>query len=670
MEILIQFQYDNSTKLSVWETDKSYLYIDIKSMSNYNSSSIDCFDVFALSCTFTWIRIHQELDNHVLLAMPFLSRQKSPSLKCSRFNLNFGQSTIGPTNPQADIKSSSNSAFVWSHPANSTGNAASISSQEHTVDVQFLDKSAHKFSVDKKWYGFDLLTKVFQHLDLKESKYFGLLYCENESFPGSARWLDPKKLLKKQLKDTSKLYFRVKFFAENPDKLIDEYTRYLYVMQLRREIRLGNIYVDRNEAVKLAGLLMQADYGNCDTSESSKTYSSSEKFVPLQGPEFLNDVQKEHILLEGISPSGADLKYLEIVKHLDMYGVEIHHAIVSVREAADLELKIGVCSKGIVIFQGFQKISQFAWNQIAKISFRRRHFLIFLLRGVSCDDYPSRLLLLSNKTDSIISLILSSYQASKSLWKSCVDHHAFFRIKEENASSMLHGIFPRITFDLKHRDLSLNERHSRPHFTTRMAFQLCDPARSHKRNELQSRKDDEDKIGLDSDQPSETQIVNIRQQYDKHDCKRSDSFSFCNCISESSRFPSPSPSHASVYSTLVPQLNNDVNDTLFLEPYRSLRPHTKSGKDYFDNNVHLMPRKQIIIQRKKSRHTSNSSSLDQYCSENEDSNHYLNESLTSVNESNLHVSMQTLKRDLQSSAILSAFEVVISILWNISISIL
>ena len=51
---------------------------------------------------------------------------------------------------------------------------------------------------------------------------------------------------------------RVKFFSSEPQKLRDEYTRYLYVLHLRKQLEDGTLQcTDDQVAAELAAFLLQ-----------------------------------------------------------------------------------------------------------------------------------------------------------------------------------------------------------------------------------------------------------------------------------------------------------------------------------------------------------------------------------------------------------------------------
>ncbi|CAF4256255.1 unnamed protein product, partial [Adineta steineri] len=124
----------------------------------------------------------------------------------------------------------------------------------------------------------------------------------------------------------------------------------------------------------------------------------------------------------GQSPADAENNYLRVASSLDMYGVELHKASVKVSNTNDklhnskVELYIGVCASGISVFQNSTKANTFLWDQITKISFKRRTFYVQLIKNPDSSD------------DNSIVFTLRNYRCCKYLWKSCVDHHTFFRL--------------------------------------------------------------------------------------------------------------------------------------------------------------------------------------------------------------------------------------------------
>lgn len=94
-----------------------------------------------------------------------------------------------------------------------------------------------------------------------ERKYFGLL-IEDLTQDFAYRWLDSTKTLKKQLTTTMSpyhLYFKVRFFLTDPATQIDdEFTKYLYVLQIKKELLSGKMWCPRTTAAILASYIVQS----------------------------------------------------------------------------------------------------------------------------------------------------------------------------------------------------------------------------------------------------------------------------------------------------------------------------------------------------------------------------------------------------------------------------
>ncbi|XP_066977518.1 tyrosine-protein phosphatase non-receptor type 4 isoform X20 [Macrobrachium rosenbergii] len=291
------------------------------------------------------------------------------------------------------------------------------------VQVAFLDDSTQVFEIEKRAKGQALLDLVFNHLELIERDFFGLQYLEASTVASEnpRRWLDPLKPVKKQLRIRTKslgtcglpvLYFRVKFWVSDPGKLTEEYTRYHVFLQLRRDILDGRLSTPASSAALLASYALQSELGDYSPEEHGNTYLSDMRLVPNQNDEIEKKIIELHKLHKGQSPADAEFNFLDHAKRLDLYGVDLHKA----RDSTNREIHLGVTAIGLVVLQNGIKMNTFSWAKIVKISFKRKQFFIQLRRELS-ENY-----------DSVLGFNLGSYRACKCLWKSCVEHHTFFRL--------------------------------------------------------------------------------------------------------------------------------------------------------------------------------------------------------------------------------------------------
>ncbi|XP_033224913.1 tyrosine-protein phosphatase non-receptor type 4 isoform X5 [Belonocnema kinseyi] len=286
-----------------------------------------------------------------------------------------------------------------------------------SATVVFLDDTQHTFQLDKRAKGQVLLDLVFQHLELIEKDYFGLQYSENGAITSSCpnpdvmRWLDPSKPVKKQIR-SGQFFFRVKFYVSDPSKLQEEYTRYQFYLQIRRDILQGRLQLPPSTACLIASYTVQSELGDYLPEEHGAGYLSRLQLIPGQTEEMEKKIAELHKLHKGQLPADAEFNFLDHAKRLDMYGVELHKA----RDSTNKEIQLGVTSIGLVVFQNNVKINVFSWSKIVKISFKRKQFFIQLRREQS-ENY-----------DTLLGFNMQTYRSSKNLWKACVEHHTFFRL--------------------------------------------------------------------------------------------------------------------------------------------------------------------------------------------------------------------------------------------------
>ncbi|XP_071955024.1 tyrosine-protein phosphatase non-receptor type 4-like isoform X2 [Antedon mediterranea] len=293
--------------------------------------------------------------------------------------------------------------------------------------IAFLDDTEHTFEIERRAKGQCLLEEVFRYLDLIECDYFGLKFIDSDNTLDNKRWLDPTKSVRKQVKGPMYFYFRVKFFVSDPSKLQEEYTRYQFVLQLRKDLLEGRLICSFNIGTLLASFIVQAELGDYDPLEHPAGYVSAFRFIPGQGQTetFNKEVERLHKTHYGQSPADSEYNFLNKVKNLELYGVDLHYA----KDHSGIEIQLGITSSGIIVFQNSSKINTFSWAKIVKISFKRKQFFIQLRREMG------------ETRDSLIGFNLGSYRSCKNLWKSCVEHHTFFRLAEPQPSQKKRVMF-------------------------------------------------------------------------------------------------------------------------------------------------------------------------------------------------------------------------------------
>lgn len=301
------------------------------------------------------------------------------------------------------------------------------------VTVRFLDDTDHVFYVEKRTKGADLLDQVYQHLELIEKDYFGLQFSPDgytKDKPACIRWLDPSKSIKKQMDNCQELHFRVKFYVSDPSKLQEEYTRYQFYLQLRRDILQGKLYLPPSTAILLASYTVQSELGDYNPEEHGADYLSNLQLVLNQNEEIEKKISELHKLHKGQTPADAEFNFLDHAKRMDMYGIELHNA----KDNVNKSIQLGVSHIGLVVFHNNIKINTFSWSKIMKISFKRKQFFIQLRREPS-EDY-----------DTLLGFNMDDYRSSKTLWKTCVEHHTFFRLNSPKVKRRYLSLGSKFTY--------------------------------------------------------------------------------------------------------------------------------------------------------------------------------------------------------------------------------
>ncbi|XP_075033720.1 band 4.1-like protein 1 isoform X6 [Mixophyes fleayi] len=276
--------------------------------------------------------------------------------------------------------------------------------------VTLLDSSHHECEVEKHARGQVLFDTVCEHLNLLEKDYFGLTFCDSDS---QKNWLDPSKEIKKQIRSAPWTFgFTVKFYPPDPAQLTEDITRYYLCLQLRADIISGRLPCSFVTHALLGSYTVQAELGDYDPEEHHGNYVSELRFSPNQTRELEERVMELHKTYRGMTPAEAEIHFLENAKKLSMYGVDLHHA----KDSEGIDIMLGVCANGLLIYRDRLRINRFAWPKILKISYKRSNFYIKIRPG----EYE--------QFESTIGFKLPNHRAAKRLWKVCIEHHTFFRL--------------------------------------------------------------------------------------------------------------------------------------------------------------------------------------------------------------------------------------------------
>lgn len=280
------------------------------------------------------------------------------------------------------------------------------------IRVQGLDDSQDFFDIDPRAIGQYLLSEVFLRGNLIERDYFGL---EFQNMQMNWVWLEATKPVVRQVRRPANTLFRlsVKFFPPDPGQLQEEFTRYLFSLQMKRDLMESRLICTENTGALLASHLVQSEIGDYDD-VADRDYLRMTKLLPYQEKveERIMELHRRHL---GQTPAESDFQILEIARKLEMYGVRFHPAA----DREGTKINLAVAHMGLQVFQGNTKINTFNWSKIRKLSFKRKRFLIKLHPEVHGPHQDT------------LEFMMASRDQCKIFWKICVEYHSFFRMFDQ-----------------------------------------------------------------------------------------------------------------------------------------------------------------------------------------------------------------------------------------------
>uniref|UniRef100_A0A3Q3G5Z9 FERM domain-containing protein n=1 Tax=Labrus bergylta TaxID=56723 RepID=A0A3Q3G5Z9_9LABR len=276
--------------------------------------------------------------------------------------------------------------------------ARTLSFRSMQTKVTLLDGSLFTCIIEKRARGQQLIDRVCEHINLLERDYFCLSFrdADNNKVPVCLSACVPWNFS-----------FNVKFYPPNPTQLSEDITRYFLCLQLRQDIVSGRLPCSFATHTVLGSYTIQSELGDYDPD-----YVSELCFAPNQTKEMEEKIMELHRTHRGMTPAEAEMYFLDNVKKLSMYGVDLHHA----RDSEGVAIMLGVCSSGLLVYRDRLRINRFSWPKILKISYKRNNFYIKIRPG-EFDQF-----------ESTIGFKLLNHRAAKRLWKVCVEHHSFFRL--------------------------------------------------------------------------------------------------------------------------------------------------------------------------------------------------------------------------------------------------
>ncbi|XP_028993836.1 tyrosine-protein phosphatase non-receptor type 21 isoform X2 [Betta splendens] len=247
--------------------------------------------------------------------------------------------------------------------------------------IQQLNGEFVEFTLSVESTGQECLEAVAQRLELREITYFSLWYFNKQN---QQRWIDLEKPLKKQLDKYGlepTVYFGVVFYIPSVTQLQQEITRYQYYLQLKKDVLEGKISYSLDQAIHLASLAVQADFGDFNRLDSLDFLQKLLLF-PIDWiqdervlEEAIQQVAHQYQSLRGLSPPEAEMLYMQEVEKMEGYGQESYQA----KDSTGTDVTLGSCLDGIFVkHKNARPLLLFRWNEITNMSHNRSFFALEL----------------------------------------------------------------------------------------------------------------------------------------------------------------------------------------------------------------------------------------------------------------------------------------------------
>ena len=313
---------------------------------------------------------------------------------------------------------------------------------EHRVRIRLLDDSIESLPIRPSALGTELLQRVYDHLQLIEQDYFSLRCVQSD---GDEVWIDPGKTLKSQVQSlaTDIFSFEVKFWPTQPGSvLIDEHTRYLFTLQIKRDLKNDVCHCPDETLISLASYFAQALFEDYEHELCDDRRYLFELLPDIVTSYNSAQIRDRHKLNKGMSSGECDIQILSIAAKLDSYGLRRHptkgsHHFLTVNP-------IGVQ----VLDTNDKRIKTFDWCDLRKISFHGDCLNVKLKKNNIKHQKPT------------VRFKMASRDHAKAFWKLCVETHAFFFMPVCDKKCDLNGTRKRgkhgfIEKDLKNFDFGL-----------------------------------------------------------------------------------------------------------------------------------------------------------------------------------------------------------------------
>ncbi|XP_017272584.1 tyrosine-protein phosphatase non-receptor type 21 isoform X2 [Kryptolebias marmoratus] len=294
--------------------------------------------------------------------------------------------------------------------------------------IQLLNGDFVEFTLSVESTGQECLEAVAQRLELREITYFSLWYYNKQN---QQRWIDLEKALKKQLDKYGvepTVYFGVLFYIPSITQLQQEITRYQYYLQLKKDVLEGRISCSLDQAIRLASLAVQADFGDFSQYDSQDFLQKFALFPIdwIQDEQVLQEATQKVALryqsFRGLPASEAEMLYMQEVEKMEGYGQESYQA----KDSTGSDVTLGSCLDGIFVkYKNGRPPLLYRWHEINNMSHNRSFFALEL----------------TNREESV-QFQTEDMETSKYVCRLCLARLKFYKINKSNLQSQPTAVNP------------------------------------------------------------------------------------------------------------------------------------------------------------------------------------------------------------------------------------
>uniref|UniRef100_A0AAY4EXR1 Tyrosine-protein phosphatase non-receptor type 20 n=1 Tax=Denticeps clupeoides TaxID=299321 RepID=A0AAY4EXR1_9TELE len=325
------------------------------------------------------------LHTHRRYHSDYSSSSESHSVSSSDPDYRQGMSIYGPE----FVKMSTEPCVVLNVPTSIMNKRPKTEEALRKVGVVLLNGQRLELCCDVKSVCKDVLDMVVAHIGLVEHHLFGLAYLKDDEF----FFIDPDVKLTKVAPDGWKedpkkkktdvnfsLFLRIKFFLDDVTLIQHTMTKHQYYLQLRKDILEERMRCDMENALILASLALQSEFGDYQQELHGKTYFRLEHYLPasvldkIDQSSIKEDLPKLHSTYYGATEEEAEFEFLKVSQRLTEYGVHFHRVLPEKRSLTGIML--GVYAKGVLIFEVLNgnrtPVLRFPWRETKKISFSKK----------------------------------------------------------------------------------------------------------------------------------------------------------------------------------------------------------------------------------------------------------------------------------------------------------